>query len=219
MGTIPDWRPIYYQPEDIKLAHFLPDTMETRKDVAAQYTTISRLDQGIGVILKELRDSGHLEDTLVIYTSDNGIPFPNGRTNLYDSGIGEPLLISSPEVGARKNQVTYEMASLLDLTPTVLDWFGTKETGLSGKSLLPLLREEIEIHDAIFASQSLHEVTMYYPMRAVRTKRHKLIHNINYYAPFPIDQDFYLSSTFQVISYSVLSASFLFAIFLNFRSS
>lgn len=39
---------------------------------------------------------------------------------------------------------------------------------------------------------------MYYPMRAIRTKRYKLIHNINYKMPFPIDQDFYVSPTFQV---------------------
>ena len=46
-------------------------------------------------------------------------------------------------------------------------------------------------------SQTHHEVTMYYPMRAIRTKRYKLIHNINYKMPFPIDQDFYVSPTFQ----------------------
>lgn len=39
---------------------------------------------------------------------------------------------------------------------------------------------------------------MYYPMRAIRTQRYKLIHNINYYSPFPIDQDLYISPTFQV---------------------
>jgi len=55
-------------------------------------------------------------------------------------------------------------------------------------------------HDygAVFASHIHHEVTMYYPMRAVRTKRYKLIHNINYKMPFPIDQDFYISPSFQV---------------------
>lgn len=50
----------------------------------------------------------------------------------------------------------------------------------------------------MFASQTHHEVTMYYPMRAVRTRRYKLIHNLNYGMPFPIDQDLYVSSTFQV---------------------
>lgn len=59
--------------------------------------------------------------------------------------------------------------------------------------------EPTENNTAVFASQTHHEVTMYYPMRAIRTKRYKLIHNINYKMPFPIDQDFYVSPTFQVI--------------------
>lgn len=41
---------------------------------------------GVGLILKELEDAGFKDNTLVIYTSDNGIPFPNGRTNLYEPG-------------------------------------------------------------------------------------------------------------------------------------
>ena len=52
-------------------------------------------------------------------------------------------------------------------------------------------------HRYVFGSHNFHEVTMSYPMRYVRSKRYKLIHNINYQAPYPIDQDFYLSPTFQ----------------------
>lgn len=52
--------------------------------------------------------------------------------------------------------------------------------------------------EAVFISQQHHEVTMYYPTRAVRTRTHKLIHNLNYGMPFPIDQDLYVSDTFQV---------------------
>lgn len=47
-------------------------------------------------MLHELYAAGHLNDTLILYTSDNGIPFPNGRTNLFDPGLAEPLLVSSP---------------------------------------------------------------------------------------------------------------------------
>lgn len=159
--------------------------------------------------MEELKKSGHEDDTLVIYSSDNGIPFPNGRTNLYDSGMAEPLFISSPFNKNRRNQVTHSLTSLLDVTPTILDWFGVKQPKnsendvhpiLTGKSLLPLLDKEPEnlSQEAVYASQSLHEVTMYYPMRVVRTHRFKLIHNMNSNAPFPIDQDFYLSPTFQV---------------------
>ena len=49
----------------------------------------------------------------------------------------------------------------------------------------------------VFGSHNFHEITMAYPMRYARTWRYKLIHNINYWTPFPIDQDFYLSPTFQ----------------------
>jgi N-sulfoglucosamine sulfohydrolase len=41
---------------------------------------------GVGLVLKELADAGYEDSTLVIYTSDNGVPFPSGRTNLYDPG-------------------------------------------------------------------------------------------------------------------------------------
>ena len=54
----------------------------------------------VGLILRELADAGHADDTLVVYTSDNGIPFPYGRTNVNDPGIREPFLLSSPLSGA-----------------------------------------------------------------------------------------------------------------------
>lgn len=54
------------------------------------------LISGIGLVLGELEKHGVLQDTLVMYTSDNGVPFPSGRTNLYDPGMSEPFLVSSP---------------------------------------------------------------------------------------------------------------------------
>ncbi|XP_078043423.1 N-sulfoglucosamine sulfohydrolase [Augochlora pura] len=209
MGNIPDWNPIYYQWDQVKVPYFVQNTEAARRDIAAQYTTISRLDQGVGLVLKELEDAGFKNDTLVIYTSDNGIPFPNGRTNLYEPGLEEPMMIRSPIPEHRRNSVTYSLTSLLDIVPTLLDWFNIPaknpfegsvldDKRFFGRSLLPLLdKEPIENDTAVFASQTHHEITMYYPMRAIRTKRYKLIHNINYNMPFPIDQDFFVSPTFQ----------------------
>ncbi|XP_055298510.1 N-sulphoglucosamine sulphohydrolase [Sitodiplosis mosellana] len=214
MGLIPDWHPIYYQWDELDIPYYVPDTEPARRDIAAQYTTISRLDQGVGLVIKELEAAGHLDDTLIIYTSDNGPPLPAARTNLYDPGVREPMFISSPKEIQRRNKVTYFMTSHLDILPTVIDWFQIKPTYdvdlesnsieksvLTGKSLLPLLVQEPDDDPeaAIFASQSYHEVTMNYPMRSIRTKRYKLIHNLNFRSPFPIDQDFYVSRTFQDI--------------------
>lgn len=205
MGLIPDWHPIYYQWEQVQLPYYMQDTEPARRDIAAQYTTISRLDQGVGLVVKELEKAGKIDDTLIVYTSDNGPPFPSGRTNFYDPGMSVPMLISSPTHKARWHQVSNLMTSQLDLVPTFLDWFGISQSlddnkmmTLTGKSLLSVLDKEPADTDLpVFGSHNFHEVTMTYPMRVVRTKRYKLIHNLNYKSMFPIDQDFYVSPTFQ----------------------
>lgn len=229
MGDIPDWTPTVYDPSTLTLPYFVQNTTTAREDLAAQYTTLSRLDQGIGLVLGELEASGHGQDTLIIYTSDNGIPFPSGRTNFYEPGVVEPLLVSSPEHPSSWGRSTPVLASLLDLTPTVLDWLSApypdyyilkknEPVVLTGKSLLQYLNASTNVplekgnsvkknqvhstkddNEAVFFSHDLHEITMYYPMRSVRTPKYKLIHNIGYKMPFPIDQDFYISPVFQDI--------------------
>lgn len=207
MGLIPDWKPVLYSPDEVIVPYFVQDTPAARQDIAAQYTTISRLDQGIGLILDEFRQAGFEQNTLIIYSSDNGIPFPTGRTNLLEPGMSEPYLVSSPYAPERWGEVSDAMVSLLDIVPTVLDWYDISypsytvlgnDVKLTGKSVLPLLNKETSAGwDTIFASHNLHEVTMYYPMRVVRNKAFKLIHNLNYKMPFPIDQDFFVSPTYQ----------------------
>ncbi|XP_017272297.1 N-sulphoglucosamine sulphohydrolase [Kryptolebias marmoratus] len=209
MGRIPDWTPVYYTSDQVKVPHFVPDTPASQADLAAQYTTVSRLDQGIGLVLQELRDAGYENDTLIIYSSDNGIPFPNGRTNLYDSGTAEPMLVSSPEHRERWGDTSQAFVSLLDITPTILDWFSLPYPSyslpgspamlvhLTGRSLLPALITEPSSWHTVFSSQSLHEVTMYYPIRSVHQGAYHLLQNLHYRMPFPIDQDLYVSPTFQ----------------------
>jgi N-sulfoglucosamine sulfohydrolase len=100
------------------------------------------------------------------------------------------------------------MVSHVDIVPTILDWFNlsfpanytvnNKPVKPTGKSLLPVLDSEPHFgNETVYASHNLHEVTMYYPMRVIRTKQYKLIQNLNYKMPFSIDQDFYISDSFQ----------------------
>ncbi len=86
-------------------------TLEKHKAVIVCNNIIS--SAGIGLVLQELRDAGYENDTLVIYSSDNAIPFPNGRTNLYRSGTAEPMLVSSPEHRERWGDTSQAYVSLL----------------------------------------------------------------------------------------------------------
>ena len=70
-----------------------------------QFPYVGSLVLGVGLVLQELQAAGVLEETLVIFSSDNGIPFPNGRTNLYDPGTREPFMISHPKHGSSWGKV------------------------------------------------------------------------------------------------------------------
>ncbi|XP_071093120.1 N-sulphoglucosamine sulphohydrolase-like [Haliotis cracherodii] len=215
MGNIPDWTPVKYSPDDVTIPFFLPNTTATRDDMANMYTAYSRMDQGLGLFMELLEKAGVMNDTLVVYSSDNGIPFPGAKTNLYDPGMREPLIISSPLQTQSWGSKTDAMASLIDIVPTVLDWYSVKyptyrikpylpPVVLTGKSLLPVLEYPSAIQlpnfDAVFSSHNFHEITMYFPMRVIRTaEKFKLIHNLNMGLSFPIATDLYQEPSFQEI--------------------
>ena len=72
--------------EDIEVPSWLPDSPEVRGDVADYLLEVQRFDRDVGAILAAIEKAGELENTLVVVTSDNGMPFPRAKTNLYDSG-------------------------------------------------------------------------------------------------------------------------------------
>jgi N-sulfoglucosamine sulfohydrolase len=189
-----------YSPEDVRVPPFLPDRPEVRRDLADYYESVGRLDRGVGLMLEALEESGRAGETLVIYLSDNGMPFPGAKTNLYDAGIRLPLLVRHPSP-SRRGLVNDAMVSWVDVTPTLLDWAGLKPPyPLPGRSFLPILEQEHPSGwDEVFASHTFHEVTMYYPMRAVRTRRHKLIWNLAPELTYPHASDLWGSPTWQSI--------------------
>ena len=124
-----------------------------------------------------------------MYLSDNGPAFPGAKTTLYDPGIRLPLIVRAPG-RTRPGAVQSAMVSWADLTPTLLDVVGALPAGATnefdGRSFRPALDgAPMADRDEVYASHSLHEITMYYPMRAVRTRRHKLIHNLASGLVFP----------------------------------
>src|SRR5205823_3065998 len=128
----------------------LPDTPDTRQDMAAYKASARILDWGIGVVLDALEANGLVENTLIICTTDHGIAFPGSKCNLTDRGIGVMLILSGPAEFSG-GHVSDAMVSHLDLFPTVCDLLGiAPPPWLQGKSLLPLVRGEVTtINDAI----------------------------------------------------------------------
>jgi len=192
---------VTYSTDEVILPPYLPDEPEVREEFTEYYQSVSRLDQGIGYVLDFLEKTGHADDTLVMYISDNGIPFPGAKTTLYDPGIHLPMIVSSPTL-RRRGAVNNAMVSFIDIVPTILDWTGAEPPpyGLPGRSILPILEEENPPGwDEIFASHTFHQITMYYPMRAIRTRRYKYIRNLAHKLDYPFASDLYNSPTWQGI--------------------
>lgn len=189
-----------YSPDDVTIPPFLPDEPGVREEFAQYYESVDRLDQGIGYVLDFLEKSGRADDTLVMYISDNGIPFPGAKTTLYDPGINLPMVISSPML-KKKGILNNAMVSFIDIVPTILDWTGIEAPyELPGRSILPVLEEENpEDWDTIYASHTFHEITMYYPMRAIRTRKYKYILNLANGLDYPFATDLYASAVWQGI--------------------
>jgi N-sulfoglucosamine sulfohydrolase len=187
-----------YDPKDVPLPYHLPDLPEARADLADYYKSTSRFDHNAGLLLDVLKATGRDRDTLILFLSDNGIPFPGAKTTLYDAGIHLPLIVCKP--GQKKQDVVNgAMVSWVDILPTLLEWAGVKApASLAGRSFLGILEEENpKGWDRVYASHTFHEVTMYYPVRAVRTRTHKYIRNLAHKLDYPCAADLYNSPTWQ----------------------
>ncbi len=192
---------IAYNPNNVIVPYFLPDNNETRRELAEYYQSISRIDQGLGVLMKLLEESGKAENTIIIYISDNGMAFPGAKTTTYEPGIKLPCIIRDPSVHNR-GITNNAMISWVDLAPTILDMAGIEQSNESfhGRSFKKIIGEENpEGWNTIQASHTFHEITMYYPMRVFREDNFKLIWNIAYPLEYPFASDLWISSTWQNI--------------------
>ena len=189
---------VAYEPDDVSMPHFLPDQPEVRQELAEYYQAISRLDQGLGRLMEVLEETGHGHDTLILFLSDNGMPFPGSKTTLYEPGMHLPLVVRSPDQKER-GQASRVMVTWADLVPTILEYTGVKgpKYALHGRSFLDAIHGEELPDSEVYASHTFHEITMYYPMRVVRTNRYKYILNLAHQLPYPFASDLYDSPTWQ----------------------
>lgn len=174
--------------ENVSVPSYLPDTPEVRSDFLDYAVEIEWFDRHLEKAIELLEEIGELENTLVIVTSDNGMPFPRAKANLYDDGIHVPLAIRWGEQ-VSGGRVVSNLVSLIDLTPTILDAVEVEHKGkhkMTGSSLIEILKSEEQktldtSGDAVYAGRERHSSSRWnnlgYPQRAIRTVQYLYIRN------------------------------------------
>ena len=169
---------------EVVVPPYLPDTPEVRSDILDYCAEVQRFDRQVGEMLALLERSGRLENTIVVMTGDNGMPFPRCKANLYDSGSRMPLAArwGAKGKGGRKVEA---FVSLSDLCPTFLEAAGLQATAeMTGRSILGLVTgaDDGAGRDHVFVERERHanvrEGDRSYPSRALRTERFLYVRNL-----------------------------------------
>jgi arylsulfatase A-like enzyme len=166
-----------------------PDSEVVRSDIADYYVEVQRFDALVGRALASLEELGELDNTMVVMSSDHGMPFPRSKSNLYDSGARVPLAISFGSKIKAPGRTVQDFVSLIDLAPTFLDVARVNiPFALTGRSLRPILESDksgmVESdRDSVVFGKERHVPSQEkpdmggYPCRAIRTKGFLFIRN------------------------------------------
>jgi len=141
-----------FKPEEVRLPAILPDLPGVRKEFADYCTSVRRLDDMVGAVLDELAAAKLVEDTIVIFLADHGMPFPGAKFNCYPDSLRTPLIIRWPETVKGGVVDETHMVSTVDFQPTILEAIGLSAAEASdGRTFLPILRgEKQENRDVVF---------------------------------------------------------------------
>jgi arylsulfatase A-like enzyme len=158
---------------------YLLDTPETRQMRTKYYTEVTHMDAQLGEVMGSMKSHGYVDDTLLIFTADQGAQWPMSKWTLYDAGIRAPLIVRWPGK-VKPASTSGALVSLIDLLPTMLEAAGgTAPKDLDAKSFLPVLEGESDAHrDATFALNTGDKDMNRSPARAVRTAKYKYILNL-----------------------------------------
>ena len=125
--------------DNVQVPKFFPDDDVVRSDILDYCVEIEYFDRQLGQMLRQLEEVDELDNTIVVVTSDNGMPFPRCKTTLYDWGVRMPMAIRWHQIPP--NRKIDDFVSLTDLAPTFLEAAGLAiPQSMTGKSLLAMLR-------------------------------------------------------------------------------
>ena len=173
-------------PTKVVVPKCLPDTPVVRSDILDYYTEVEHFDRMVEQALNLLEQKAELDNTIIVITSDHGMPFPRAKASLYDTGTHVPLAIRWGNGIDRPGRVSDAFVNLSDLAPTFLETAGiTPPSEMTGRSLLELLRngktKTWPERDHALIAMERHDGCRKggkgYPCRALRTSRFLFIIN------------------------------------------
>lgn len=166
------------QLSDAPIPAYLPDDDIVRSDLLDYAYEIEWFDRHLGLMLEALEEAGELDNTIVVVTSDNGMPFPRVKGQIYDDDYHLPLAVRWKD-GCQGGRIIDDFISFIDFAPTFLTAAGVApHAQISGRSFLEILRSDADgqvdpARDHVLVGKERHDVGREgdkgYPVRAIRT--------------------------------------------------
>ncbi len=173
-------------PKAVKLPAYYPDLDVIRNDMLDYAVEVEWFDASLGRILEILEQSGELDDTLVLVTSDHGMPFPRVKGQIYDAGVHLPLAVRFGRL-AGKGRTVLDFVNVRDFAPTFLEAAGVAvPESVSGRSFLGVLSSgksgQVDPgRDRVLLGKERHDLgrpyNQGYPVRAIRTREYLYVLN------------------------------------------
>lgn len=171
---------------DITVPPYLPDLKAVRSDLADYAIEVESCDAYIGRVMKLLESVGELDNTLIVITSDHGMPFPYVKGQIHEDGFHIPLIMRWPGV-IKPGRVVDDVVSATDYAPTFLELAGLpRHEQMVGRSLVPIIRSEKSgqidpARDTMIVAKERHDIgrpnDWGYPVRAIRIKQFLYVRN------------------------------------------
>ncbi|MCT4646678.1 MAG: sulfatase [Carboxylicivirga sp.] len=185
-----------YDKKKISVPEYMVDCEKTRNDLVNYYAEITYTDSLLGVCMNYLEEAGKEDNTIVIFTSEQGSSFPFAKWTCYDLGLKTAFVIKWPEM-IKAGTNNSALAQYVDIVPTLLDAVGgnlfdvssagvseiKSKSGFDGESFLDILLQKKHKHRnyvyGIHTTRGIYSGSVCYPIRSVRNQRYKYILNLN----------------------------------------
>lgn len=180
-GDFPKMTP-FCSPEAVALPGYLPDLPDVREEYAQYLTAVRRADETLQAVLEVLKDENVADNTIFVFYSDNGGPFPSSKGDVLWHSTHTPLVVRWPGYVSAGVVNSTDIVNIKDLMPTLLEAAGApRPETVQGNSLLPLLTGKGSVLlplDSVFTTYNFFIASKQIrPCRGVHTDRYSLVFN------------------------------------------